>query len=200
MTSKKIDSQRRKFLTGMTGVLASVGAVFAALPFIKFMTPSRAVRISAGPLEVDLSQIAIGEQKTVLWQGKPIWIIRRTVEQLAQLKKDNINLRDPLSLEDQQPSYARNLIRARESRPDILVLVGVCTHLGCAPTYRPDKKSIDASWEGGFFCSCHGSMFDLSGRVFQNVPAPLNLVVPPYAYKDNDTLIIGVSDASEVSV
>ncbi|MBF13417.1 MAG: ubiquinol-cytochrome c reductase iron-sulfur subunit [Legionellales bacterium] len=198
MRKKRVNLDKRRFMTLVTSAFAASGALFAALPFVQYMTPSRKARIAGGPIEVDISKLAMGEQKTILWQGKPIWIIKRTPEQIQELSMANTSLRDPLSFEDQQPDYARNFYRSRQDNPEILVLVGVCTHLGCAPTYRPDRQSIEKDWEGGFFCSCHGSKFDLSGRVFKNVPAPLNLVVPPYAFKDSTTLVVGVSSIGDV--
>ena len=145
------------------------------------------------PVEIDISGIAMGEQKTVLWRQKPVWIVRRSEKMLASLFSDVDELRDPDSLEQQQPNYARNGVRS--IRPDILVLLGVCTHLGCSPTYRPEPGAIDASWPGGFYCSCHGSKFDLAGRVYKNMPAPTNLMIPPHYYKNETTLVVGESSA-----
>lgn len=198
MAKERVNVDKRRFMNLFTSAFALSGAFFAAFPFIQYMTPNRKARIASGPIEIDISQLSEGEQKTVLWHGKPIWVIKRTLEQIKELARENPDLKDPLSFEDQQPTYARNSSRSRLDHPEILVLVGVCTHLGCAPTYRPDKESISSDWEGGFFCSCHGSKFDLSGRVFNNVPAPLNLDVPPYFYKDEKTLVIGVSDMADL--
>ena len=149
--------------------------------------------MSAEPIEVDISVLKEGEQRTVVWRGKPIWVVRRTVDQVNALSQLDSELTDPNSEIEQQPGYAKNAYRS--IRPDILVLVGVCTHLGCAPTYRPEPKAIDAAWPGGFFCSCHGSKFDLAGRVYKGVPAPTNLEVPPYHFKDKSTLIVGQHQA-----
>lgn len=143
-------------------------------------------------MEVDLSKLEPGQKITVPWRGKPIWIIRRTPAMLASLKELNGRLRDPDSKEPQQPGYAANLYRS--IKPEYLVLIGICTHLGCVPMYRPEPGAEDlggSEWKGGFFCPCHGSKYDLAGRVFKGVPAPLNLVVPPYEYLDDSHLLIG---------
>jgi len=136
-----------------------------------------------------------GDQLTVMWRGRPVWIVRRGKKALASLPEVNKFLRDPDSKVAQQPTYAKNIYRSR--KPEYLVLVGVCTHLGCSPTYRPDPKGIDPEWLGGFFCSCHGSKFDLSGRVFKGVPAPINLEVPPYVFISETEIMIGVDKAPE---
>lgn len=190
----EIDEKRRDFLIKATTAMGAVGVLATAVPFVASMLPSEDVSEAAGPLKVDISQLNPGQQLTVMWRGRPIWIIRRTKEALESLSKDENLLRDPESNIEQQPLYARN--RYRSIKPDILVLVGVCTHLGCIPTYRPDPATLTPQWPGGFFCSCHGSKFDLAGRVFKGVPAPINLEVPSYTYLNDTTLLIGV-DYSE---
>lgn len=188
-----IDQSKRRFLTGATTALGGAALVGAAAPFVGYWQPSEDTKIAGGPIDVDISTLKPGEQLTVPWRGKPIWIIKRTPENLAALQAiDQQALRDPTSVIDQQPTYAHNAYRSRTK--ELLVLVGVCTHLGCAPTYRPNQGSIDTNWPGGFFCSCHGSKFDLAGRVFKGVPAPINLEVPPYAFVNETTIRIGVDN------
>lgn len=185
MTS--IDRQRRKFLLASAGVLGGVGALCALTPFVASWMPSAAAEAAGSPVEVDLSKMEPGQQVIVEWRGKPVWIIRRTPEMLAQLKNETQLLRDPDSWVEQQPSYAKN--NYRSIRPEYLVLIGLCTHLGCSPKYKPALHELGPDWPGGFLCPCHGSTFDLAGRVFKDVPAPINLAVPPYRFV-NDTLII----------
>ena len=187
--SETIDKNRRKFLLAATTALGGVGVAFAAAPFVVSWMPSVRTLALEGPVEVDISKLEEGAQLTVEWRGQPVWIIRRTKPELDKLASLNPILRDPFSEEAQQPSYAKNAYRSIKA--EYLVLVGLCTHLGCVPTYRPDLGSIDAQWPGGFFCPCHGSKFDLAGRVFKGVPAPLNLVVPPYAYTQDKVILIG---------
>jgi len=189
-----VDEQKRRALVGASAALAALGAVGAATPLVRSLQPSASTEAAGAPVTVDLSTMTIGEQKTVLWRGKPIWIIRRSTEQVSALAQLDQQLRDPSSHSPQQPAYAANEMRS--VRPDFLVLVGVCTHLGCAPTYRPDPGGVEQDWPGGFYCSCHGSKFDLAGRVFKGVPAPLNLEVPPYYFANDVTLIIG-SDGTD---
>lgn len=193
-----IDHGRRDFLVKATGTACALGVAAMAVPFVSSMLPSADVEAAAAPVRVDISKLQPGEQLTVEWQGKPVWIIKRTEEAIAKLKEVTDLLRDPDSRVEQQPEYARNATRSR--RADISVLLGVCTHLGCAPTYRPDVGSLDASWKGGFYCSCHGSKFDLAGRVYKGVPAPINLEVPRYAFINENELIIGVDAPETVEV
>lgn len=187
-----IDNKRRDFLVKATSVAGAVGVCAAAVPFVASMMPSADVRAAGAPVKVDISKLKPGEQLTVEWRGKPVWIIRRTPESLAGLKKHENELRDPKSNVGQQPEYARN--QHRSIKPEYLVLVGICTHLGCAPTYRPDKGGISTDWDGGFYCSCHGSKFDFAGRVFKGVPAPINLEVPRYAFVNDNEILIGVDE------
>lgn len=191
MSNAPVDSGRRRFLTAATCVVGGVGAIGAAVPFIKSWNPSAKAKAAGAPVEVDISKIEPGQLIRVEWRGKPVWIVSRTESVLNELEQHDGSLRDPASEQEQQPSYAQN--KYRSIKADLLVAVGICTHLGCSPTYLPD--SFGEQVEGvssGFFCPCHGSKFDMAGRVFQGVPAPLNLVIPPHYYVDKTTIIIGV--------
>lgn len=182
---------RRRFLTIATSVVGGVGAAGAAIPFIASWNPSAKAKAAGADIEVDISGIEPGQLVRVMWRSKPVWIVRRTPEILAQLGKHEDQLRDPGSEALQQPTFAQN--QWRSLKEEYLILVGICTHLGCSPQYVKDG-AFDQYVEGvknGFFCPCHGSKFDMAGRVFQNVPAPLNLVVPPYQYVNDTTVIIG---------
>ncbi len=184
-----VDEGRRRFLLTSTGVLGAVGAFCALTPLISSWFPSAKVQAKGRPLHVDLSKIEPGEQVVVQWRGKPVWIIRRTKEMLQRLSQHESSLRDPDSLVEQQPEYTRN--KFRSINPEYLVLIGICTHLGCTPKYKPSLGELGGDWPGGFFCPCHGSTFDLSGRVFKGVPAPINLEVPPYRFINDHTIVIG---------
>lgn len=187
---KDVDYKKRKFLLSATGVMGAIAGALAVFPFMSSLMPNRKARALGEPIKVNVGQMKPGQQLTVMWRGKPIWIVRRSEEELKTLSLTIPDLRDPNSKIPQQPDYAQNQFRSR--KPEFLVLVGICTHLGCVPTFRPEPKSIDPKWEGGFFCSCHGSKFDLAGRVYKGVPAPINLEVPPYAFIGDDVIIIGV--------
>lgn len=190
-TANSIDPARRLWIaaastTGIIGISAT------SVPFVASMSPSERARAFGAPVEVDVGTIRPGELNTVEWRGKPVWVLRRTANMLASLRDHDDLLSDPRSTRrGQQPDYARNDVRSVKS--DIGVLVGICTHLGCVPTFRPDPGAADigASWPGGFYCPCHGSKFDLAGRVFKNVPAPSNLEVPPHHYAGVSKLLIG---------
>ncbi len=184
----EVDEKKRRLLQ-LAGVWGAVGIVGGATPFVSSLYPSRATRLKGAPVSVDLSSMKIGDQKTIMWRGKPVWVIRRDQALLSSLSSLDSELRDPQSRVPQQPTYAQNPYRS--IKPDYLVLIGICTHLGCSPTYRPEKGSIDPDWAGGFFCSCHGSKFDMAGRVFSGVPAPTNLEVPPHHYASENQLVIG---------
>jgi ubiquinol-cytochrome c reductase iron-sulfur subunit len=181
---------RRKFLLISTAGVGGVGLVATAIPFIESMAPSERARAAGAPSEIDITRIAPGALATVEWRGKPVWVLHRTSAMIANLGKHDDLLLDPGSESDQQPKYAKNAGRSR--RPDFLVVTAICTHLGCIPVYRPEPGAADLppGWPGGFYCPCHGSTYDLAGRVFKNVPAPLNLEVPPHAYH-GDKLVIG---------
>jgi len=182
---------RRKILTGTAGVLGAVGATFAAVPFVSSWQPSEKAKAAGAPVDADISQLQPGQMLTLSWRGKPVWVVRRTPEMLAKLDELVTELRDPSSEVEQQPNYCQNDTRA--INPEFLVVVGICTHLGCAPLYRPAIGSPDvgSDWQGGFFCPCHGSRFDLAGRVFNGVPAPTNLEVPPYRFLSETKVRVG---------
>ena len=193
MSTDNVDTGRRRFLVTSTSVVAAVGAGFVAVPFVSSWMPSERAKNAGAPVEVDISKVAEGQMLTVEWQSKPVWIVKRSEKTLSDLPTIDGNLRDPASENvDQQPAYAQNANRS--IKPEILVLVGICTHLGCSPTFRPDIGAADLggeSWLGGFFCPCHSSKFDLAGRVYQGVPAPTNLVVPPHKYLSDNVILIG---------
>jgi ubiquinol-cytochrome c reductase iron-sulfur subunit len=192
MSTDVVDKDRRRFLTAATSVVGAVGAGFVCVPFIASWMPSERAKNAGAPVEADISKLDEGRMLIVEWQSKPVWIVRRSQQTIDNLPKNDDRLRDPASeTESQQPPYAQNPTRSR--KPEFLVLVGICTHLGCSPTYRPDIAPADLgeSWLGGFFCPCHSSRFDLAGRVFQGVPAPTNLVVPPHFYLTDNTIRVG---------
>jgi ubiquinol-cytochrome c reductase iron-sulfur subunit len=191
MSGNEVNPSRRRFLTAATTVIGGVGVGFALVPFISSMAPSAKARAAGAPIRADISKVEPGQMIRVKWRGKPIWVVNRTKEMLDVLPTLDGELRDPDSLEPQQPPYAKNGYRS--IKPEYLVLIGICTHLGCSPTYRPDIAPADLGkdWKGGFFCPCHGSRFDLAGRVFKGVPAPLNLVVPPYRYLSDTEIEVG---------
>jgi ubiquinol-cytochrome c reductase iron-sulfur subunit len=186
----EVDLARRKLLKKMACTLGACGIVAVATPFVAALMPSKKAKLANEPLTVDISSLAIGEMQTVHWRGQPVWIIRRSEAELHALKKNNPHLRDPYSITDQQPSFAKNVYRSLQ--PEILILIGICTHLGCIPNFMPQVSALAPDWTGGFLCPCHGSRYDLSGRVFKNMPAPLNLQVPPYHFIDKHTVVIGV--------
>ena len=193
MTNEEVNTGRRRFLTATTAVVGAVGAGFAAVPFIKSWSPSARARFAGAPVSQDIGALVEGQQLVINWRGQPIFIARRSTAMLDTMKSLDALLADPGSANvDQQPKYAQNA--SRSIKPEISVLVGVCTHLGCAPEHLPEVKPqpFDPDWKGGYFCPCHKSRFDMSGRVFQDVPAPINLLVPPHHYVDDNTLVIGV--------
>ena len=193
MAGDEIDLRRRRVLTGAATVVGGIGAAYVAVPFIMSMDPSAKAHAAGAPVDVDVSKLKPGQLLTVEWRGKPIWILRRTQQTLDDMVSLDSALRDPQSNElSQQPNYAKNPYRS--IKPEIMVMVGICTHLGCAPTYRPEMAADDmgADWKGGFFCPCHGSRYDLAGRVYAGVPAPSNLVVPPYRYVTDTRILVGV--------
>ncbi|HWP94838.1 MAG TPA: ubiquinol-cytochrome c reductase iron-sulfur subunit [Gammaproteobacteria bacterium] len=198
MSTDGVNLNRRHFLTVATSLIGGVGAVMTAVPFVASMQPSARARSAGAPVEVPIDKLEPGAAMNAEWRGKAIVIVRRTPEMLATLEQVTGQLRDPDSQEPQQPDYARNPYRS--IRPEVLVLVSICTHLGCSPQYRPEVAPADLGpeWKGGFFCPCHGSRFDLAGRVYKNVPAPSNLAVPPYRFLGDNILLIG-SDEGGVS-
>jgi ubiquinol-cytochrome c reductase iron-sulfur subunit len=190
------DNERRKWLL-LTGATAGVAVVATAVPFVASFAPSERARAMGSSVEADIADLAPGETRMVEWRGKPVWILHRTPEMLAGLAALDKQLVDPASEREQQPAYAHNLHRSIE--PKYLVAVGICTHLGCSPSAVPkgsNNPGLGADWPGGFFCPCHGSTFDLAGRVFKNKPAPTNLEVPPHKYLTASRLLIGEDDAA----
>lgn len=186
MSSEGIDKSRRRFLTAATSVVGGAGVVAVAVPFLSSWNPSARAQSAGAPVEANISKLEPGQQIIVKWQGKPVWIVRRDEEALATLPKIAPDLRDPESNESIQPEYAKN--EHRSIKPEYLVVVGICTHLGCSPSFRPE---ITADWLGGFFCPCHGSRFDFAARVHKGVPAPTNLVIPPHRYVAESVVLIG---------
>lgn len=200
MENSGVDKGRRRFLIGATSVVGAVGAGAAATPYLISWSPSARAKAAGAPVEVNLNKVGEGQQIAVIWRKKPVWIVNRTQEMIASLPSLDNRLRDPESLvEEQQPAYAKNPTRAINEK--YMVLIGICTHLGCSPTYRPELAPADlgSDWKGGWFCPCHGSKFDLAGRVYQNVPASTNLVVPVHSYKNETTVIIGVDENGEAA-
>jgi ubiquinol-cytochrome c reductase iron-sulfur subunit len=191
--SKGVDRDKRRFLTMLTTGVGAIGVGFAATPFVLSMTPSARARAAGAPVEVDISKLEPGQMMTVEWRGKPVWIVRRTKDMLATLPALDKQLADPESKNaDQQPAYAKNPVRSL--KPEVLLLVGICTHLGCSPSQKfqvGPASGMGDDWTGGFFCPCHGSKFDLAGRVFKGVPAPSNLPVPPYTFLSDTRILIG---------
>lgn len=196
MDNQQINQGRRRFLTMATAGASAVAAVGVATPLLGSWFPSEKAKAAGAPVEVDFSAIEAGQMITVEWQGKPIWIVNRSEQQLKDMASLEGVLVDPASDAEQQPEYAKNATRSRSEHANLLVAIGICTHLGCSPTFRPDIAPADlgSDWKGGFFCPCHGSKFDLAGRVFKGVPAPTNLVIPPYKYTSETTVLVG-SDA-----
>ena len=197
-TVPEVDESRRKFLIAATAGTGAVGAVLTAVPFVASWNPSESARAAGLPTEVDLSKIEPGQMATFLWRKQQIYVVKRTPAMVASLTSHDGELKDPKSDEDsQQPEYAKNAQRA--IKPDVLVLIGTCTHLGCLPKTRftPNDATVMANWPGGFFCPCHGSRFDLAGRVFKGSPASLNLKVPPYSFEGDGKLIIGVDSKNK---
>jgi ubiquinol-cytochrome c reductase iron-sulfur subunit len=195
VSTKGVNKGRRQFLTVATSVVGAAGVVGVAVPFLSSWNPSAKAKAAGAPVKADISKLEPGQMVVVEWRGKPVYVVRRTQESLDALTTGSLVdvLRDPESAESAQPAYAEGV--QRSIKPEFLVLVGLCTHLGCAPKYRPDVGATDLGgdqWLGGFFCPCHGSKFDLAGRVFKSVPAPLNLEVPPHMYESEKVLVIGV--------
>ncbi|KKO49596.1 ubiquinol-cytochrome C reductase [Arsukibacterium sp. MJ3] len=190
MSNAPIDNGRRRFLTIATSVVGGVGAIGVAVPFIASWNPSERAKQAGAAVTADISKLEPGQLIRVEWRGKPVWVVKRTAETLQQLEQTEVNLRDPNSDVPQQPAYAQN--RHRSIKPEIFIAVGICTHLGCSPSYLPNDFTEQV--EGiisGFFCPCHGSKFDMAGRVFQSLPAQTNLVVPPHMFIDDNTIVIG---------
>ncbi|GAA3587805.1 MULTISPECIES: ubiquinol-cytochrome c reductase iron-sulfur subunit [Marinobacter] len=193
MSNGDVSQGRRRFLIGATSAVGAVGAGFAAVPFVASWNPSAKAEAAGAPVTVNIDKLEPGQQITVEWRGKPVWLIRRTQEMIDNLEVMNERVKDPDSAEaSQQPAYISG--DTRSLRPDLVVLVGICTHLGCVPSYRPEVAPADLGdeWLGGMFCPCHGSRYDLSGRVYKSQPAPSNLEVPPYRYDNDATVTVGL--------
>ena len=187
----KVDGGKRRLLLGATTAVGAVGVIAAAVPFGMSLLPSERAKAAGAAVEVDISKLELGQQITIEWRSKPVWIIHRTKEMLADLPKLDARVADPKSTVDHQPAYCKN--EDRSIKPEIFVAIGICTHLGCIPTYRPEVAPADLGpdWLGGFFCPCHQSKFDLAGRVFKGVPAPTNLYIPPYRFVSDSRILVG---------
>ena len=198
MSEHDVDAGRRNMLTVSAGVVGAVGGAVALVPFVSTMSPSAKALAAGAPVEVDISKLEVGQKIQVEWRRKPVWIVRRSDEMIANLAEVETKLRDPNSeISEMQPPFAQN--PSRSIKPEVLVLVGICTHLGCSPTFRPELAPADlgSDWKGGFYCPCHGSRFDISGRVYKNMPANDNLEVPPYKYLSDNVLLIGEMDEEQ---
>lgn len=194
MSNAPVDKGRRRFLTVATSVVGGAGAVAVAVPFIASWNPSARARIAGAPVEMRIDKVEPGQLVRSEWRGSPVWVIRRTPEMLEQLSLTDDRVRDPDSSQPQQPEYARN--KHRSIDPEWFVAVGICTHLGCSPQFLPRNFTTMDGIDSGFFCPCHGSRFDIAGRVFQGVPAPTNLVVPPHYFVDDNTILIGEDEGA----
>ena len=190
-TDENLNKGKRRFLVGATSVVGGIGVATAATPFVMALWPSERAKAAGAPVEVDIEKLEPGQKIDVEWRGKVVWIINRTKPMLESLPKLNGTLADPDSNAPQQPAYCKNIHRSIKDA--VFVAVGICTHLGCSPTFRPDVAPADLGpdWLGGFFCPCHQSKFDLAGRVFRGVPAPTNLVIPPHKYLSDTRIVIG---------
>ncbi|GHD61671.1 ubiquinol-cytochrome c reductase iron-sulfur subunit [Jeongeupia chitinilytica] len=191
MSDQQVDNSKRRFLLIATGVAGAGAVAGIATPFIASFLPSERAKAAGAPVEVDISKLELGQQINVEWRGKPVWVLKRTPEMLANLPKLDPKLLDPKSDGSVQPDNCKN--EGRSIKPEILVAVGVCTHLGCSPTFRPDLGPADlgGDWLGGYYCPCHGSKYDLAGRVYSGVPAPKNLDIPPYKYLSDTRIMVG---------
>jgi ubiquinol-cytochrome c reductase iron-sulfur subunit len=193
MADKELDQGKRQFLIAATGVVGGVAGAATAVPFVASMLPSERAKAAGAPIEADIGGLAPGEMTRVEWRGKPVWIVRRTPEMLETVKQNESKVADPKSdrNKDLTPDYARNEFRS--IKPEYLVVVGICSHLGCSPVdkFKPQPEAFEADWKGGFYCPCHGSLFDLAGRVYKNKPAPDNLTVPPHSYLSDTRILIG---------
>lgn len=198
MNEEVADNSRRRFLTAATVAVGGIGAAYTAVPFLAYWKPSARTEAAGAPVEVTIGKLEPGQLINVEWRGQPIWIFGRSEENIDELSTLTDQLADPNSqVEPQQPPYAQNIYRS--IKPPIGVLVGICTHLGCSPLYRPQTGSVSADWKGGFFCPCHGSKFDLAGRVYAGVPAPTNLVVPPYWFPEESRIVVGEHEGGETA-
>ena len=195
MADEQVNQERRRFLTNVTTGVGAAGVAVAVVPFVASMTPSAKAKAAGAPVQVDIGDLRPGKLLKIEWRGKPVWIIKRTPEMIETLDKVTDELVDPNSDREQQPQYARN--ETRSINPEVLVLVGLCTHLGCSPLEKLKPGELDSEWQGGFFCPCHGSKFDLAGRVYKGVPAPTNLIVPPHRFLTDSQVEIGIDTKTE---
>jgi ubiquinol-cytochrome c reductase iron-sulfur subunit len=197
VADEAVDLSRRKFLTNATIATGAVGAVFVAVPFVESWTPSERARALGAPTELDITKIDPGQMTIITWRRQPIYVVRRTPEMVGRLQGHDGDLKDPTSQDSKQPDYAKNVQRSRTA--EYLVLIGTCTHLGCLPKQRFEAgmAEMGPTWPGGYFCPCHGSRFDLAGRVFKGSPASVNLVVPPYEYPNEKTLRVGADETEK---
>jgi len=193
MADNKLDQGKRRFLAAATGIAGGIASAAAAVPFVASMLPSERAKAAGAPVEADIGNLAPGEMTRVEWRGKPVWIVRRTKEMLETVTQNEGKLADPKSERKKEltPEYARNEFRS--IKPEYLVVVGICTHLGCSPVdkFKAQAEAFEADWKGGFYCPCHGSLFDLAGRVYKNKPAPDNLEVPPHKFLSDSKIVIG---------
>ncbi len=196
MSEQAVNSTRRRLLVAVTSVLGIAGGAYVLVPFIASMNPSARARAAGAPVEADIGKLEPGALLRVKWRGQPVWVVHRTPEMLAALSSNDAKLVDPNSKVAQQPDYCAN--QTRSIKPEYLVAIGICTHLGCSPTYRPEfaAQDLGADWNGGFFCPCHGSRFDLAARVYKHAPAPTNLVIPKHTYLNDTTILIGQDGAA----
>jgi ubiquinol-cytochrome c reductase iron-sulfur subunit len=199
MTNEDVDTSKRQFLTTALTVVGAVGTGYLAVPFLSQMQPSAKAMAAGAPVEIDISKMEEGQLLRVAWRGKPVWVLNRTPEALKTLATVEPQLADPHSEESLQPASSKNAVRS--IKPEIFIAVGLCTHLGCSPTFRPEiaPHDLGSDWLGGFFCPCHGSKFDLAGRVYSGVPAPTNLEIPPYRYITATEIIIGEEETEETT-
>jgi len=194
MSDDSVDKGKRRFLVQLTSATAAVGGIGLVIPIVESMNPSARAQAAGAPVEVDFSKLQPGEMITAVWRKKPVWVLYRTDKNLKDLPTLDPDLTDPKSkVTTQQPAYCENEYRSFENHKHIWVAIGICTHLGCSPTYRPDVAPADLGpkWVGGYFCPCHGSRFDLAGRVYKGSPAPTNLVIPPYRFLSDTKIIVG---------
>jgi len=198
MSQDAVDQDKRRFLIALTAGTGAVGAAAMVVPFVKAMSPSARAQAAGAPVEVDFSKLQTGELLVVEWRKKPVWILKRTDKNLSDLASLEDKLTDVTSDVSIQPDYTKNKQRSREDHKNIAVMVGICTHLGCSPKHFPDlaPAGFEDGWVGGFYCPCHGSTFDLAGRVYKGVPAPTNLVIPKYKYINDTTVVIGEDEGT----
>lgn len=192
MSESGVNTGRRRFLTVTTSIVGAAGAVGVAVPFVRSWNPSAKAKAAGAPVKANIAKLEPGQMMTVEWRGKPVYVLRRTAEALKTITELDDSVQDPNSEKPQQPGYTANHFRS--IKDEYLVVLGLCTHLGCAPKYRPEVGTLGEDWLGGFFCPCHGSKFDLAGRVYKGVPAPTNLEIPPHSYEGDSIIVIGVDE------